>query len=207
MTKKQASSVPLTLSRVAQALGKLALDFGRAVKAVDRRIAGPSLVEVIPAWIENLSGQVLAFKGVDLDALRETGQEQEGADTQEPARRARPARPDPALKRKKERVFVETEVPDWLEKRMPDAKAYIMRPGGCVALAGQSQAHGWHLHLWHTARLPSWAEIRDAMETLIPSTVMMGVMLYPAAWAAIENQPNRLSLYEIKVKPLDLERE
>ena len=198
--------IPLTASRVEQALGKLALDFERAIKAVDRRIPGPPLAEVIPAWIENLTAQVLAFKGVDLDALRETGQEA-GTDAPVLARRARPARPDPALKKQRDRVFVETEVPDWLEKRMPDAKAYIMRPGGCVALAGQSKAHGWHLHLWHTARLPSWSEIRDAIETLIPSTVMMGVMLYPAAWAAIENQPNRLSLYEIKVKPLDLERE
>jgi hypothetical protein len=193
--------IETTPARVNQALEKLAQDFERAAKAADRRIPGPALADLLPAWIENLAAQVLAVKGIDPETLEQTEQT-EGAGT-EGARRP-PARPDPA-RRGRQRTYVETELPDWLEERMPGTRAYTMRPGGCVVLVGQNKAHGWHLHISHPSRLPTWDEIFNAVRTHVPGAVMMGVMIYPGVWD-IQEPANRVSLYEIKISPLDLER-
>ena len=71
-----------------------------------------------------------------------------------------------------------------------------MRPGGCVALVGHSERHGWHLHLSHASRFPTLAEIHDAQRRLVPGQTMLAVMLYPADWQ-IAYPENRLSLFEI----------
>lgn len=193
-----AQPIELTPERVAQALGKLANDFERAIAAADRRMPGPSLAEVLSGWVENLQAQVLAVKGIDPETL--TCQE-EGAGTQEGGGRRPPARPDRA-RRPRRRAYVQVDVPDWLKERMPGARAFLSKPGGCTVLVGQNKNHGWHLHLSHPSRLPTWEEIYNAVRTHIPPTAMMGIMIYPAVYG--DQEPgNRLSLYEIRVKPID----
>jgi hypothetical protein len=199
----QDRTIPLTFSRVIEALAALRRDFRRLITQADRRIAGPPLTDAIPVWIEGLIAEVLHVKGIDLEKLQA---DIVPASQPAKARRQPPAQPGPAFSRMRHTVVEAASVPDWLTEGIPGAKAYVMKPGNCGIVVGRHERHGWHLHVAHTRRLPTWVELHDAQRLLIPPTVMMAMMLYPVGWGITYPQ-NRLSLYEVKPRDIsDLAR-
>lgn len=92
-------------------------------------------------------------------------------------------------------------VPSELARMIPGVALY--RLGDCAVLLSRDEIPGlivaprWHLSISHAKRYPTWAEIGEARDRLLPVDICFCIPFPPRAWW-LSVHPNCFHLWEIR---------
>lgn len=100
-------------------------------------------------------------------------------------------------------LLTKRTLPRELAEQLPDKDTKLYELGRCLVMVGREFVNEarddlrWHLSISHPQRFPTWAEIGEARDRLLPPDVWLVVPHPPREWW-LSLHPNCFHLWELR---------